>query len=235
MTVLLFGKACVKLGLMNGCECEVVHLVLADEEESLPPSRIGEPTPLVYLPAGIVLRVPRADWKLPSSALPSLPSSFDRRGLFVLYPSTEYFSFVTSKRETISIRRTAFSILPASVRIVYNAQGESLCPLILDMARPPRMDEYILWLACYVMLSRASSLEDLLILRLPTRAQLSLGAPLHLLDVIERLLQVERQSATLMRRHLQQFKYILPLEIVQLFDKGTDTKAFHLVAPASTL
>ena len=224
MSVLLFGKACVKLGLMNGCECEVVHIILADEEDPLNAIRVGEPTALTYLPAGIVLRVKNADWKLPSSTMPPLPAGFDRRGVFVLHPSSNYFNFVTAKRETIGIRRTGFTILPASVRIVYNAQGESLSPLILDMARPPKMDERILWLACYVMLSRASSLKDLLILRLPTREQLSLGAPAYLVDAIERLLQLERKSNALMKQHLQQFCDVLPPEILQLFDDNAETK-----------
>ena len=54
MHVLLFGKACVRLGLMNGCECRVERIILADDEPEFEEMTAGVPTCLEYLPAGLV-------------------------------------------------------------------------------------------------------------------------------------------------------------------------------------
>ena len=54
MHVLLFGKACVRLGLMNGCECRLERIILADDEREFDETSVGVPTCLEYLPAGLV-------------------------------------------------------------------------------------------------------------------------------------------------------------------------------------
>eukprot|EP00973_Karenia_brevis_P067150 9338084-Karenia_brevis.AAC.1 len=83
------------------------------------------------------------------------------------------------------------------------------------------MSAEVHWLACYVMLSRARSLAGLLILRLATRSELSAGAPSYLIDAVERLLQLERDSTGKVRDHLMKFTHILPPEILQLFDEAS--------------
>ena len=59
------------------------------------------------------------------------------------------------------------------------------------MKRPPNMDTAMHWLACYVMLSRARSIEGLLLLRPATRVELSAKPPQYLLDELDRLLALE--------------------------------------------
>eukprot|EP00973_Karenia_brevis_P053107 7382581-Karenia_brevis.AAC.1 len=80
------------------------------------------------------------------------------------------------------------------------------------------MSTEVHWLACYVMLSRTRSLEGLLILRLASRSELSAGAPSFLIDAVERLLQLERDSIGEVRDHLMKFMNMLPSEILHLFD-----------------
>ena len=218
MRVLLFGKACVELSLMNGCECVVEEIILADEEPEFEEVAVGKPTQLEYMPAGLVLRAADADWILPSHLLPALPASFDRRGIFILAPATDYFSMTTSSDSPLEIRRVQFPVVPASARIVYNSQGESFHASVADLARPPSMSVAVHWLACYVMLSRARSIEGLLILRLATREQLSTGAPAYLVEAIDRLLMLERTSAAMMRAHLAQCEGLLPPDVLHLFD-----------------
>ena len=233
MRVLLFGKACVELSLMNGCECQVEQIVLADEEAEFADVEVGVPTQLEYMPAGIVLRAVDADWLLPSHLLPPLPASFDRRGVFVLAPAVDYFSMTTTSQVTLQIRRVQFSVVPASARIVYNAQGEGFYAAVVDLARPPNMSEDVHWLASYVMLSRARTLEGLLILRLATRQQLSRGAPSYLVEAIDRLLELERTSAVMMRAHLAQCRDILPAAVLQLFDDDVVEKEAAAFAAAA--
>ena len=61
--------------------------------------------------------------------------------------------------------------MPADTVIVYIAQGSSERAVIADMQRPPNLDNAKHWLACYVMLSRATALEAFLVLRPATRAE----------------------------------------------------------------
>ena len=76
------------------------------------------------------------------------------------------------------------------------------------------------------MLSRARSIEGLLILRLATREQLSAGAPAYLVEAIDRLLMLERTSAAMMRAHLAQCEGLLPPEVLHLFeDEAVDEEA----------
>ena len=235
--VLVFGKLCVRLGLMNGCECVVERLILANEEPDFQDFLAGMPTMLEYMPAGIALRAMGADWTLPTYMLPPLPKGYDRRGLFYLTPSTDYFPMLSAQGKKIQIKRTQFTLVSASARVVWSAQGESWHAVVGDLACPPGMSSEVFWLACYVILSRAFSLEGLLLLRLATRAQLSTGAPSYLVKALDRLLELERQTTTKVREHLQQFKQILPPEILALFDDGApaeEEEAFRLASVAAS-
>ena len=53
------------------------------------------------------------------------------------------------------------------------------------------------------MISRARTLDGLLLARLAERSELEAGAPQHLLDEIDRLLQLEGQSSADFRKYLQ--------------------------------
>ena len=70
-----------------------------------------------------------------------------------------------------------FPVYDASVRIVYSAQGEEFAAVVADLAKPHDMSPDLFWLASYVMISRATALEGLLLTRLCDRGALEKGAP----------------------------------------------------------
>ena len=88
-----------------------------------------------------------------------------------------------------------FALLPASVCIVYGAQGEGWKAVVGDIACPPKMSVTMYWGANYVILSRADDLQGLLLLRNTTRAALEKGPPQYLLDEIDRAHEAQEQLA----------------------------------------
>ncbi len=52
MRVLLYDKVCVRLGLVNDCECVVEHIVFAEEEDVPVDGALvaGRPHALQYMP-----------------------------------------------------------------------------------------------------------------------------------------------------------------------------------------
>ena len=161
---------------------------------------------LSYLPRGLLLRAQGAKWVLPEEKLPPLREGVDRRGLFMLNYTTDTFDFQESTsqevmpgvfkqvKQTHRVRRTQFMAVPATVRTVHISQGEEWDALVGDCSLPPKMDLAEQWLANYVILSRAKTLEGLLLLRLPPRSFFSIGAPAHIVDELERLHEVEVAS-----------------------------------------
>ena len=101
--------------------------------------RAGEPVVLEHLPLQLLLRAVDAQWTLPASQLPDLPADYDRAGLFLLDRRTDYFTLPLGKADKLHVRRTHFQVVPADVRIVYAAQGESFPACVADLARPPGM------------------------------------------------------------------------------------------------
>ena len=141
----------------------------------------------------------------------------DRKGLFLLAPEEAYFT-----HDNLQIKRVQFPVTDASVRIVYSAQGDEYDACVVDLAKPHQMSDEVFFLASYVMISRAKSLDGLLITRLCERAALERGAPQYLLDEVDRLLGLERQSNSALKAYLQKVLTTLPLDILALFS-GSDT------------
>ena len=224
MRLLLYSKACVRFGLMNGCECELAGIVTADDEELPKEALAGEYICLKYMPASLLLRVPKAPWILPTRELPSIPSGVSRRGLFQLQPTTKYLRYLVEKNTYISVRRTQFPVLPADTRIVYAAQGETFDAVVADMERPPRMDKATHWLACYVMLSRARDVQGLLVLRPAAYDDISAAPPSFLAAEMDRLAQLETESTGSLLRYLRSLPWTMPSVIESLFDKDLTAK-----------
>ena len=169
---------------MKGCECILEHIVLPPDEVLPRDTGPGEPVHLAYMPVTLLLRDPDASWMLAETSVPSLPEHVSRRGLFQLRPSTVYIRRHISKDQTMYVRRTQFPVMPADVRIVYAAQGSTYPAVVADTQRPPRMSLETHWLACYVMLSRATSPEGFLAMRLAAREELGHRPPTYLVDEI---------------------------------------------------
>ena len=209
MRLLLSSKDCVRFGIVKGCPCILRHIVFADDEELPFEARLGLAHPLRLMPISLILQAEGVEWKLPPTELPeSLPSDTDRRGLFQLCPTYDY---LRAKHEDnyFSVRRTSFMISPADTMTVYAAQGSTFEAVVADMQRPPNLDSCKHWLACYVMLSRAKSLEGLLVLRPATRSELGARPPQYLLDELDRLLELEQTSL----QQLEDYIKALPIDI----------------------
>ena len=132
-------------------------------------------------PRGLLLRVVGAKWVLPEEKLPPLCDKVDRRGLFMLNYSTDTFDFQESSQQQVSpgvfkqvsqkhrVRRTQFMAVPAAVRTVHISQGEEWDAVVGDCSEAPKSTLAEQWLANYVILSRANTLEGLVLIRLPPR------------------------------------------------------------------
>jgi len=190
MRLLLSSKDCVRFGIMKGCPCILRDIVFADGEV-LPSAHVaGHAHSLTFMPVSLILQAEGVEWTLPATELPGkLPKNLDRRGLFQLRPTYDYLR-AHHEDAYFSVRRTTFLAMPADTITVYAAQGSTYDAVVADMQRPPNYDTAKHWLACYVMLSRARSLEGFLVLRPATRKELAARPPQYLLDELDRLLKV---------------------------------------------
>ena len=230
MTVLLQSKDCVRFGLMKGCECRVEQIFF-DELEVLPTViLLGQPVELSYVPQYLLLRALGTAWSLPQRKLPQLPLTADRQGLFLLSPKSVYLKRQVTKGEYCSFKRTNFQVVPADTRIVYAAQGATFKAVVADMERPPRMDSDTHWLACYVMMSRATSIEGFLVLRPAFLCELSRPPPQYLVAEIDRLLALERTSISELSDYIDRLPQgLVPDTILGLFRNGADSEEAQAV------
>ena len=225
MRLLLYSKDCVRLGLMNGCECILEHIVFADEEVLPTESVAGTPHLLEYMPVSLILRAVDAPWSLTKDVCPDLPNNSNRRGLFQLRPTQTWLKVKGGQDKDVHVRRTTFAVLCADSLTVYQAQGESFDAVIADMERPPKMDADTHWLACYVMLSRARTVDGLLILRPAKRAELSRRPPSYLVREIDRLLDLEKGTTERLHAYISSLpRGLVPDAVLTLFVPNAEAK-----------
>jgi len=213
MRLLLSSKDCVRFGIVKGCICTLKHIVFADEE-TLPFELLaGHAHELKYMPVSLILQADDVQWTLPESELPAcLPPDLDRRGLFQLRPSHDYISQKIGD-EYVSFRRTSFRMTPADTITVYAAQGSTFDAVIADMKRPYNEALAKNWLACYVMLSRARSIDGFLILRPATREELSTKPPQYLIDELQRLADLESTTLQDLMEYINNLDINVPSHI----------------------
>ena len=224
--MLLHGKDCALLGLMNGAEVEVLSIAISASDQMLfdhTPEHVQDASTrlvtLKHMPEYVLCRSHCSKWILPRDMLPpNLPEGLDLRGVFVVRPVLSSKWKVDVSGYKYSVQRSQLPLTSASSRIVYGAQGESFTATIADLSCPPKMDAHIFWLALYVMLTRSKSLEGLLLLRLPDRAALSAGPPTSVTAEINRL--EDLHAGTCKRLHAampQYFNGQLPPKLQHLF------------------
>jgi hypothetical protein len=231
MRLVLASKDCVRLGIMKGCPVTLRDIVFGDEEVHPDAPVAGCPYSLEFMPFSLLLQAEDTFWQLPATELPSdLPAGVDRRGLFQLRPSTDYLRVLVDD-DYITVRRTTFLATPADTITVYAAQGGTFDAVVADMQRPPNLDPARHWLACYVMLSRARSIDGFLVLRPAKRTELEPRPPQYLLDEIDRLLQLEEEC------HHELVEYIdalpqVPEEIRSILEAEAPARQLRLVQKA---
>ena len=230
MRLLLSSKDCVRLGVVKGCPVVVRDIVLSEDEEipfGLPAGRAHQ---LKYMPYSLLLQAEGVQWTLPREELPAdLPPTVDRKGLFQLRPHQDYLR-VHVGNEYISVRRTSFMASPADTITVYAAQGSTYDAVIADMQKPPNLGFAQHWLACYVMLSRARSLDGFLVLRPATREELSATPPQFLLDEIDRLAQLEESSLPELIAYIESLHLDVPEEIQSVLSKDAPQREIDMLS-----
>ena len=237
--MLLHGKDCAMLGLMNGAEVEILAVALSAEDKfqhehnpemkhdqfKLCQSNNNESrvVPLKHMPEYLLVRALGAKWILPSDMLPAdLPETFDRRGVFVLRPAVTPKLKCQLDGYRYDFQRTQLPLTAASCRIVYGVQGESFEATIADLKEPPSMDAHKYWLALYVKITRSKSLDGLLILRLPDRSALEAGPPETVREELQRLTELHGKTCERMRSSMADFfDGDLPQDLEKLFADET--------------
>ena len=138
-----------------------------------------------YLPSGLWVAVDGyqgcAGWEdLLSQCAPHMPNDAKAEELaksFWFLPAEEVVISLSSSQK-YEVRRCGFRITHAQFFTSTASQGLTLrAGTIIDCARLPEMDDENWWLHLYVMFSRVTSMDDMLLLRPPPRDILELGPP----------------------------------------------------------
>ena len=145
------------------------------------------------------------------------------RGLVQIRPVCDYLR-AHYEDAYFSVRRTSFLATPADTVTVYAAQGSTYDAVVADMQRPPSFDLAKHWLACYVMLSRARTLEGFLVLRPATRTELSARPPKYLLDELDRLMRLGESSLSELVSYIEELPMDVPADILQILTKDAGAK-----------
>ena len=198
MRVRLTESLCKDKGLVKNAEGVVVRVEVdpQDEERMLEAFANPEANPVVYLtrvPLGIWLKMEKYDDApfVDLIAGSTQMASAAAEPLVFLAPATTLMPF---KWREYKVTRSGFAITHGNVRTSTACQGKTFEDgVLIDCARretgqyPTSDDDW--WLHLYVMLSRATSLKDIVLLRAPEASFLPRGPP----AALRRRLEVFRQ------------------------------------------
>ncbi len=220
MRVRFTVKVNSKMGLVQEQRATILHFLFKDEDrlrydQSLP----GELFRPRFLPAGIWLQVDDfADSPIWEEVLPLVADDCCHecgvlaqkraRGVLLYSPVQAEFKWRSSDIHTV--KRTGFPLTHANYLTSTAAQGQTIragvtidCARLEPRGRQGTKDEDW-WLHLYVLLSRATRMEDMLLLRPPPRAFLEGGPPasvrkaLHLFE--RRIAESTKSAITLAER-----------------------------------
>ena len=181
-------------GLVKNAEGVVVRVEIDPRDQEAVDAAAGsgagsaQEVYLRHLPLGIWLRMDKYVSSPCATVLgeekPGVFAVKHTEGLYLLQPTSTLMPF---KWRSFAVHRTGFPITHAAVRTSTACQGKTLSDgVVVDCARretgahPLEDDDW--WLHLYVMLSRATSLDDVLLLRAPDADFLLRGPPADLRD-----------------------------------------------------
>ena len=138
------------------------------------------------------------------------------KGLLLLPVTTDYFKF--QSRGTHPVKRSGFAATHAAFYTSTSAQGHTLrTGVTIDCGRiephgTQGMSDATWWFHLYVMLSRATRMKDLLLLRPPPKDLLERGPPGAILQALQRFVCLERDSVVEATQLCKDLGIVLPDE-----------------------
>ena len=138
------------------------------------------------------------------------------KSIFLLPMMTDSFKF--QSHGTHPVKRSGFPITHAAFYTSTSVQGKTLrTGVTIDCGRIEAtglqgMSDETWWFHLYVMFSRATRMEDMLLLRPPTRKLLERGPPKAILQALERFVVLEQQSVAEARQLCRDMGISLPDE-----------------------
>jgi len=208
--VVLEEKECARLGIVRGCQCRVADIIFDPKEPAFDDDPNLPPHVLRRVPVGVVLTVlPGASWvKDPLLGRGRFFVGRKRRTWRYLLKDEADIEFVldTKGGRYVPVERLQIPVSCAAVLTAYGLQGTTVDGIFLDLKRPPGMTRDEHWMACYVLLSRARTLDQVLIYRLCRKAHLEGGPPQHIQAEKVRLRVIEKQTLEHLDRALADAK-----------------------------
>ena len=188
MKVRLTESICKEKGLVKDAEGVVVHITVHPDDEDLVRRGVKDAEDghevrlyLRQMPLGIWLRMDKYD-ETPATAQLAENTNLNHaevQSLLFVEPRTNLMPFTWREYK---VTRCGFPLTHAMVRTSTACQGKNCeqgvlidCKKREECARPTDPEDY--WLHMYVMLSRATSLHDILLIRAPDATFLLQGPP----------------------------------------------------------
>ena len=134
------------------------------------------------------------------------------------------------------MERLQLPVSSAEVSIVYGLQGRTVRGCLWDLKRPAGMSRDEHWFALFVLLSRATTLDNMLIYRLSKREHFEGGPPPHLLQEMARLRKLEEATIKTLDGKLKSLGlHNLRADVTQILIQSAARSSVHTVASTRSL
>ena len=186
MRIRFVAKLDAEKGMVQDTQATIIDFEFHDADRArYRQCKGGELFSPKFLPAGLWVAVDGYQGCPKSEALLKMCRSHvtdeqaaERLARSVWFLPAEETKIQLSSSEKYEVRRCGFRITHANFFTSTASQGLTLrSGTIIDCARMPEMNDENWWLHLYVMFSRVTALEDMLLLRPPPRHILELGPP----------------------------------------------------------
>ena len=200
MRVRFTGKFSAAYGLVQEQKATIVSFIFhEDDDRRYRETAAGEIFRPRRMPTGVWLEVDQVD-DLPAweSLKDYVPEEKLARGLFCMPLMDDTFTWETSN-VAHTVKRIGFMLTHANYLTINASQGQTIrAKVTIDCARAEPQgsrgmsdDEW--WLNLYVMLSRVTRMEDMLLLRPPPRTLVERGPPASVRRALQRFDKSRKQ------------------------------------------
>lgn len=213
------GKFNAAYGLVQEQKATIVDFVFHEDDSiryrQAGPGELFRPK---RMPTGIWLEVDNFEDSPSWASLKDyVPEEKLARGLYCMPLMETEFSWTTSAEEH-SVKRFGFMLTHANYLTTTASQGQTIrAAVTIDCARNEPQgnrgtNDDAWWLNLYVMFSRVTRMEDMLLLRPPPRTLLERGPPASVREALRRFENTERETVADAIRIAQHFGIQLPSE-----------------------